>query len=126
MRKVIQTDTAPQAVGPYSQAIVAAGLVWVSGQIALDPARGVLIDGDIEAETRRVLENLRAVLSAAGSALEHLVRTTVYLTDLGDFEAVNRVYAEFFPGAPPARVCIEVCSLPKGARVEIDGVAQLS
>jgi 2-iminobutanoate/2-iminopropanoate deaminase len=126
MRKVIQTDTAPRAVGPYSQAIVSGGLVWVSGQIALDPERGVMIDGDIEAETRRVLENLRAVLLAAGSSLEQLVKTTVYLSDLGDFEAVNRIYAEFIPGVPPARVCIEVCALPKGARIEIDGGAELS
>lgn len=123
MRKVIETDRAPRAVGPYSQAIVAGEYVWVSGQIALDPVSGQLVEGGIEEQTLRVLENLAAILQAAGSGPERLVRTTVYLTDLDDFEIVNRVYGQFFSQAPPARACVEVSRLPKGARVEIDAVA---
>jgi 2-iminobutanoate/2-iminopropanoate deaminase len=123
MRRVIRTTAAPSAIGPYSQAIQAAGLVWVSGQIALDPRTGRLVAGGIEAEARQALSNLRAVLESAGCGLEQVVRATVYLVDLEDFEAVNRVYAEFFADAPPARVCVEVSGLPKGARVEIDAVA---
>jgi 2-iminobutanoate/2-iminopropanoate deaminase len=123
MRRAIRTDAAPSAVGPYSQAIVAVGLVFASGQIALDPARGALVPGGVEAETRRCLENLRAVLAAAGSGLDRLVRTTVYMTDLGEFETMNRVYAEFMPDPAPARACVQVARLPRGASVEIDGVA---
>jgi 2-iminobutanoate/2-iminopropanoate deaminase len=124
MRRVVATKEAPQAVGPYSQAIVGGGLVWVSGQIPLDPATGELVRGSIEDETRRVLQNVAAVLEAAGSAPSRVVRATVYLTDMGDFERVNRVYAETFGDEPPARVCVEVSGLPKGARVEIDAVAE--
>jgi 2-iminobutanoate/2-iminopropanoate deaminase len=126
MRKVIETEKAPRAVGPYSQAITAAGLVWASGQIALDPASGVLVAGGIAAETTPVMKNLGAVLQAAGCGMSRIVKATVYLTDLGDFEAVNEVYASFFDGSPPARVCIQVSRLPKGARVEVDAVAEIS
>jgi 2-iminobutanoate/2-iminopropanoate deaminase len=125
MRKVISTERAPGAVGPYSQAIVAGGFVWCSGQIPLDPATGQLVQGEIEEETRQVLNNLRAVLDAAGSNMDRVVRATVYLADLNDFERVNAVYAESFGEQPPARVCIEACGLPKGARVEIDAIAEV-
>jgi 2-iminobutanoate/2-iminopropanoate deaminase len=123
MRKVISTERAPGAVGPYSQAIVAGGFVWVSGQIPLDPATGKMVQGEIEDEARQVLSNLRAVLDAAGSGMDRVVRATVYLADLKDFERVNAVYAESFGEQPPARACIEACGLPKGARVEIDAIA---
>jgi 2-iminobutanoate/2-iminopropanoate deaminase len=126
MREVIQTDSAPRAVGPYSQAIAVAGCVWVSGQIALDPHSGELLADDIQAETIQVMKNLSAVLEAAGSGLASIIKATVYLTDLGDFERVNEVYGSFFTEAPPARVCIEVSRLPKGASVEIDAVAEIS
>ena len=125
MRKVITTERAPGAVGPYSQAIVAGGFVWCSGQIPLDPSTGQLVQGEIEDETRQVLTNLRAVLDAAGSGMDRVVRATVYLADLSDFERVNAVYAESFGEQPPARVCIEACGLPKGARVEIDAIAEI-
>ena len=125
MRKVISTERAPGAVGPYSQAIVAGGFVWCSGQIPLDPSTGQLVQGEIEDETRQVLSNLRAVLDAAGSSLDRVVRATVYLADLSDFERVNAVYAESFGDQPPARVCIEACGLPKGARIEIDAIAEI-
>jgi len=126
MRKVVSTDRAPGAVGPYSQAIRTGDLVFASGQVALDPATGKLVDGGIEEQTRQVLANLSAVLEAAGTTLERVVRATVYLTDLGDFERVNAIYAEWFPEAPPARVCVEVSRLPKESRVEIDAIALLS
>ena len=124
MRKVVQTDGAPRAIGAYSQAIVAGGWVWVSGQIALDPVAGEMVQADIEVETGRVMKNLQAVLEAAGSGLDQIVRATIYLTDLGDFDAVNRVYGSHFERSAPARACVEVSRLPRGARVEIDAVAQ--
>ncbi len=123
MRKVIQTGDAPAAVGPYSQAIQSGGLVWASGQISLDPSTGELVSGSIEDEARQALTNLRSVLEAAGSGLERVLRVTVYLVDMDDSQAVNGVYAEFFTDQPPARVCVEVSGLPKGARVEVDAVA---
>ena len=126
MRQVVATDQAPGAVGPYSQAVVAGGFAWVSGQIPLDPATGEMVEGEIEDQTRRVLDNLRAVLEAAGCRLERVVRATVYLVDMADFERVNAVYAEYFRKQPPARVCVEVSRLPKGARVEIDAVGEVS
>jgi 2-iminobutanoate/2-iminopropanoate deaminase len=126
MRRVVQSARAPEPVGPYSQAIVAGGFVWVSGQIALDPRTGQLVEGSVAAETQQVLESLRAVLEAAGSGLEQVVRATIYLTDLDDYRTVNEVYATYFPVAPPARVCVEVAALPRGARVEIDAVATVS
>ena len=125
MRKVVSTSAAPKAIGPYSQAIVADGVVWASGQIGLDPATGTLVEGGIEVETRRALENLKAVLEAAGSELARVVRATVYLIDMADFEAMNRVYAEYFSGEPPARVTVAVAGLPKGGRVEIDAIARV-
>ena|SRR6187401_65768 len=123
-RKKITSPSAPAALGPYSQAIVAAGLVHCSGQIALDPASGVLVAGDVTRQTERVLENLKAVLAAAGSELGRVVKCTVYLKDIGDFQAMNGVYARYFAGdAPPARSTVEVARLPKDALVEIDCVA---
>lgn len=123
MREVIHTDRAPRAIGPYSQAIVAGGWVWASGQVALDPATGELVAGGVGDQTRQALANLSAVLEAAGVGPERVVRATVYLTDMQDFAEVNRVYGEFFGQSPPARVCVAVRELPKGARVEIDAVA---
>lgn len=122
-RTIVETDRAPSAVGPYSQAVRAGGWVWVSGQIALDPGSGELVPGGVEAETEQALRNLSCVLEAAGSGADRVVRTTVYLMDMGEFEAVNRVYARWFRGAPPARACVQVGGLPRGARVEIDAVA---
>lgn len=126
MRKVIETSEAPRAIGPYSQGIVAAGCVWVSGQIALDPATGQMVEGGIEAETRQVLQNLRGVLQAAGSSADRVIRVTIYLADLDDFDTVNRIYGESFGEAPPARVTVQVARLPLDARVEMDAVAVVS
>lgn len=127
MKKPVATAEAPKAIGPYSQAVEALGArtIWLSGQIPLDPASGQLVDGGIEPQTRRVMENLRAVLAAAGASFEHVVRTTIYLVDLGDFAKVNDVYASYFPAQqpPPARATVQVAALPRGARVEIDAVA---
>lgn len=123
----VTTGAAPAPVGPYNQAVRAGEFLWCSGQIALDPATGLLVGaGDVEAETRQVLVNLQAVLAAAGAGPRQVVRTTVYLTDLGDFARVNALYGEVFgEGVSPARACVEVAALPKGARVEIDAVAFL-
>ena len=122
-REVIQTDQAPAAVGPYSQAVRAGGLIFTAGQIALDPATGAMVDGGIEEQTRRALRNLQSVLEAAGSGLAGVLKTTVFLTDMGAFAAMNAVYAEFFPSSPPARSAVEVAALPKGALFEIECVA---
>lgn len=121
----MNTAAAPAPVGPYNQAVQAGGLLFCSGQIALDPGTGVLVgDGDVEAETRQVLDNLEAVLQAAGVTPGQVVRTTVFLADLADFAAVNAIYAERFgSGVAPARACVQVAALPKGARVEIDCIA---
>jgi 2-iminobutanoate/2-iminopropanoate deaminase len=124
--EVVATPDAPAAIGPYSQAIVHGGLVYCSGQIALDPATGALIDADITAETHQVLTNLRAVLQAAGSDLEKALKVTVFLQDMNDFGAVNAVYAEHFGDARPARACVQAAGLPKGVRVEIDCIAAVS
>jgi 2-iminobutanoate/2-iminopropanoate deaminase len=122
-RTIIKTDQAPAAVGPYSQAVRIGNLVYTAGQIPLDPATGKLVEGTIEAQTRRVLENLKAVLEAAGSSLTNVVKTTVFLQDMGDFGAMNGVYAQFFGASPPARSAVEVAALPLGAEVEIEAVA---
>ena len=124
--KLINTDTAPSAVGPYSQAAVAGGLVYCSGQIAIDPITNSLISGDAAAQTTRILQNLEAVLTAAGSSLAHVVRATIFLTDMDDFAAINTVYANAFGTHRPARACVEVSRLPKNVRVEIDAIAVVS
>jgi 2-iminobutanoate/2-iminopropanoate deaminase len=123
-KRVITTEGAPRAVGPYSQAIAVNGFVFLSGQIPLDPTTGQLIDSaDVGDHVRRVMENLKAVLEAAGSGLERAVKATIYLADMADFPAVNRAYAAYFADAPPARATVQVGALPLGARVEIDLVA---
>lgn len=121
-RTIISTPSAPKAIGPYSQAVRAGDTVYLSGQIPLDPATGALVGGAIDAQARRVFENLKAVATAAGATLDHAVRVTIYLTDLGDFATVNAVMAEYFREPYPARVTIGVASLPKGAAIEVDCV----
>jgi 2-iminobutanoate/2-iminopropanoate deaminase len=125
--QAVVTNQAPAPVGPYNQAVKAGGMLFCSGQIALDPASGEMVGGgDVEAETRQVLANLKAVLTEAGCTPQQVVRTTVFLADLGDFARVNAIYAETFgEGVSPARACVEVAALPKGARVEIDCIALL-
>ena len=126
MRKPITTDKAPQAIGPYSQAIAAGQLLFLSGQIPLDPATGKLVDGGIAEQTHRVMSNLREVLNAAGSSFDNVVRTTIFLADMNDFAAVNEVYGSYFENPAPARACVQVAELPMKARVEIDAIALLS
>ena len=121
--KPISTDAAPAAIGPYSQAIFADGWVFCSGQIALDPATGAVIEGDVRAQAHRVLKNLTAVLEAAGSSLSRVAKTTILLRDMADFAAVNEVYAEYFEGTLPARATVAAAGLPRDVRVEIDCVA---
>ena len=123
MKKIISTTDAPAAVGPYSQAIRAGNLVFCSGQIPLDPASGKIVQGDITAQTRRVLQNIAAVLRAEGLSFENIVKTTIFLTDLGDFQTVNELYGSYFKSDPPARSTVQVPALPKGANVEIEVVA---
>jgi len=122
-REAVHTDKAPEAIGPYEQAIKANGFVYTAGQIPLDPNTGEIVDGGVESQTRRVLQNLEAVLDAAGSALGRTVKTTIFLKSMADFAAVNAVYAEYFSSAKPARTTVAVAELPKGALVEIDAVA---
>jgi reactive intermediate/imine deaminase len=119
-RRIVSTASAPKAIGPYSQAVAAGGMVFLSGQVGLDPASGQLVPGGIEAEARRVFENLRAVADAAGPGLGAAARVTVYLTDFGDFGTVNRIMQEYFREPYPARVTIGVASLPRGAAIEVD------
>jgi 2-iminobutanoate/2-iminopropanoate deaminase len=119
----ITSKNAPAAIGPYSQAVAHGGLIFLSGQIPLDPSTGKLIEGTIEEQTNRVLDNLEAVLKAAGCTFANVVRTTIFLVDLGDFLAVNETYGKRFSGIFPARATVQVAALPKGARVEIDAIA---
>jgi len=125
VREAVSTPSAPQAIGPYSQGIKAGGLLFVSGQIPLDPATGALVDGDIAAQTHRVFANLKAILEAGGSSLDHVVRSTVYLADMDDFTAMNAVYGTYFSAPAPARATIQAVRLPKDARIEIDVIASL-
>jgi 2-iminobutanoate/2-iminopropanoate deaminase len=123
MREAVVTERAPGAIGPYSQGIKAGALLFISGQVPLDPATGRIVEGDIAAQTRRVMQNLEAILSAAGASLQSVVRTTVFLADMDDFAAMNQVYGSFFEAPAPARSTVQVSRLPKDARVEIDAVA---
>ena len=127
MHKLVSSPGAPKAIGPYSQAIEARGArtLWLSGQIPLDPATGELVPGDVAVQTERVMENLAAVLAAAGAGFHDVVRCTIFLADLADFAKVNEVYGRRFPKDPPARATVQVAALPRGARVEIDAVAVL-
>jgi 2-iminobutanoate/2-iminopropanoate deaminase len=124
MRDVISTNDGPKAIGPYSQAIRASGLVFVSGQVALDPVTNTLVTGDIAFQTDRVLKNLEGILKAAGTGLQKVVKSTVFLKNMNDFAAMNEVYGRYFPSAPPARSTVEVARLPKDVLVEIDVIAQ--
>ena len=123
MLSAVSTESAPKALGPYSQAIRAGQFVFVSGQVPIDPATGNLVHGSITEQTRRALENIGAILEAAGASFSHVVRTTVYLADLGDFAAMNDVYATFFTAPQPARSTIQAARLPRDARIEIDVIA---
>ena len=124
-RQVIATEGAPAAVGPYSQAIRIGNLVFTAGQIGIDPQAKKLVDGGIEAQTRQTLSNLKEILEAAGTSMANVVKVTVYLRDIQDFKAMNQIYAEFFPAAPPARAAAQVAALPLGAAVMIDTVAAI-
>ena len=125
MRQAVSTQAAPAAIGPYSQAVRAGDFLFVSGQIPLDPATGTLVDADVRTQTRRVLENLSAIVSAGGASLGHVVKTTVYLADMNDFAAMNEVYATFFSTPAPARATVQVGRLPRDVKIEIDAVVHL-
>lgn len=126
MRKIIATDQAPKAIGPYSQAVVLNGVAYLSGQIPLDPATGQLVEGDITAQTERVLQNLKAVLEASGASLESVLKTTVFLKDMTDFPKMNEVYGRYFATNPPARSTVQAAKLPRDVSVEIDAIASTS
>ena len=121
-RQIVQTDNAPGAVGPYSQGTRTDQMVFTAGQLPLDPATGKMVAGDIQDQTRQSLKNLQAVLEAAGAGLDSVMKTTVFLQDMGEFKLMNEIYAEFFPDNPPARSAVEVAALPLGARVEIEAI----
>lgn len=123
MKDIIQTDTAPQAIGPYSQAVKAGGFLFVSGQIPTDPTTGQFVPGGIAEQTEQVMKNVAALLAAAGSSLDQVVKATVFLADMEEFAAMNQVYGEYFSSNPPARATVEVARLPRDARVEIDVIA---
>lgn len=125
-RSIVKTTDAPQAIGPYSQAVKTDTLVFVSGQLALDPATGNLVDSDIRTETRQAMNNLKNILVAAGSSLENVVKATLFIKNMDDFGMINEVYGEFFTADPPARACVEVARLPKDANFEVEAVALLS
>ena len=123
MKEIISTDRGPKAIGPYSQAVRANGFIFTAGQIALDPATAQIIEGDVARQSARVLDNLQAIVEAAGSSLDKVVKTTVYLKDMNDFAAMNEVYARYFSANPPARSTVEAARLPRDVRVEIDLIA---
>jgi 2-iminobutanoate/2-iminopropanoate deaminase len=126
LREIVRSSDAPRAVGPYSQAVRAGGFVFSSGQIPLDPVTGEIVKGPIDVQTRRVMDNLAAVLAAAGTSLAHVVKTTIYLTNLADFATVNAVYGSYFAFDPPARSTVQVAALPLGASIEIEVIATVS
>jgi 2-iminobutanoate/2-iminopropanoate deaminase len=123
MKKIISTNEAPGAIGPYSQAVRSGNFLFCGGQIPLDPKSGEIVSGDIAAQTRRVLDNIAAVLRADGLTFNNVVKTTIFLTDLGDFQTVNEVYGSYFKQSPPARSTVQVSALPRGAKIEIDAIA---
>lgn len=123
MKKQIQTSEAPAAIGPYSQAVQAGNFIFYSGQIPLNPQTGDLVEGGIAAQARQVMANMGAMLKASGRSYDDVVKTTIYLTDLADFAAVNQIYGDFFGDVPPARACVQVSALPKGAEIEIEWIA---
>jgi 2-iminobutanoate/2-iminopropanoate deaminase len=122
-RRIVRTEQAPQAIGPYSQAVVGGGFVYVAGQLALDPGTGQLVPGDVRIQTKRVMENIKAILEGAGSSLSHVVKTTVFLRDMNDFGAMNEIYGSYFQEDPPARSTFQVAKLPRDGAVEIEVVA---
>ncbi len=122
----VNTDKAPAAIGPYSQAVIASNMLYVSGQIPLDPNTGETVEGNTAAQTKRVLENLKAVTEAAGSSMSNVVKVTIYLTDMQQFSVVNEIYGTYFSAPYPARACVEVSKLPKSVNVEMDAIVQLS
>jgi 2-iminobutanoate/2-iminopropanoate deaminase len=126
VRQAVSTPSAPQAIGPYSQGIRAGALLFVSGQVPLDPATGTLVDGDVAAQTHQVLRNIGEILKAGGASYDHVVRTTVFLADMNDFAAMNAVYATYFSDPAPARATVQVSRLPRDARIEIDVIASLA
>jgi 2-iminobutanoate/2-iminopropanoate deaminase len=125
-KRIIQTEQAPAAIGPYSQAISIGDLLFTSGQIALDPESGIFLSGEIEEETEQTLKNISAILRAGGLSLENVIKTTVYLSDLNHFSRMNQVYEKYFSKTKPARACVQVAALPKGAKIEIDAIANCS
>jgi 2-iminobutanoate/2-iminopropanoate deaminase len=126
MRKIVSTELAPKAIGPYSQAVVSNGIAYLSGQIPNDPATGQLVDGDITAQTERVLQNLKAVLEACGASLDSVLKVSVFLKDMADFPKMNEVYARYFTSNPPARSTVQAAKLPRDVSVEIDAIASVS
>jgi len=126
MKKIVSTDNAPAAIGPYSQATVHNQTLYVSGQLPIDPATGEMVAGDIAQETHQVMKNITAIVEAAGGKMENVLKATVLLTDLANFTAMNEVYGSYFPQNPPARICYQVVALPKGARVEVDAIVVLN
>ena len=124
-KTIVATESAPKAIGPYSQAVAFNGIVYCSGQIPLDPVPGHIVEGDVAVQTERVLENLKAVLEAAGSSLEKVLKTTVFLNDMGEFTKMNEVYGRYFNSSLPARATVEVARLPRDVRVEIDAIAAI-
>lgn len=125
MKKVIKTDRVPDAIGPYSQGILADKLLFISGQIAIVPETGEVIKGEIELETEQIIKNIKAIVEEAGGSIENIVKTTIYLKDIVDFYTVNKIYGQFFETEPPARATVEVSKLPKGADIEIEAIAVL-
>jgi 2-iminobutanoate/2-iminopropanoate deaminase len=125
MKQIVATDGAPKAIGPYSQAVIHNGIAYLSGQIPLDPATGMIVEGDIAVQTQCVLENLKAVLEACGSSLGQVLKTTVFLKDMGEFPMMNEVYARYFSKNPPARATVEAARLPRDVRVEIEAIAAI-